>query len=70
MEKRVTIGLSNDAKPEARLHDQITKAFDTVTWLQKATKSFSEKNFKEAKKYIGTCTKPKKKWIRLELTCL
>jgi predicted phosphate transport protein (TIGR00153 family) len=33
-------------------HDQITKAFDTVTWLQKATKSFSEKNFKEAKKYI------------------
>lgn len=33
-------------------HDQITKAFDTVTWLQKATKSFSEKNPKEAKKYI------------------
>ena len=33
-------------------HEQITKAFDTVTWLQKATKSFSEKNFKEAKKYI------------------
>jgi predicted phosphate transport protein (TIGR00153 family) len=33
-------------------HDQITKAFDTVTWLQKATKSFSEKNFKDAKKYI------------------
>jgi uncharacterized protein len=33
-------------------HDQITKAFDTVTWLHKATKSFSEKNFKEAKKYI------------------
>ena len=33
-------------------HDQITKAFDTVTWLQKATKSFSEKNFSEARKYI------------------
>jgi predicted phosphate transport protein (TIGR00153 family) len=33
-------------------HEQITKALDTVTWLQKATKSFSEKNYKEAKKYI------------------
>ena len=33
-------------------HEQITKAFDTVTWLHKATKSFSENNFKEAKKYI------------------
>ena len=33
-------------------HDQITKAFDTVTWLHKATKSFSEKNFAEAQKYI------------------
>jgi len=33
-------------------HEQITKAFDTVTWLQKATKSFSERNFKDAKKYI------------------
>lgn len=33
-------------------HEQITKAFDTVTWLHKATKSFSEKNFNEAKKYI------------------
>jgi predicted phosphate transport protein (TIGR00153 family) len=33
-------------------HEQITKAFDTVAWLQKATKSFSEKNFKEAQKYI------------------
>jgi len=33
-------------------HDQITKAFDTVTWLNKATKSFSERNFKEAQKYI------------------
>ena len=33
-------------------HEQITKAFDTVTWLQKATKCFSEKNNKDAKKYI------------------
>ena len=33
-------------------HEQITKAFDTVTWLQKATKSFSEKNFKDTKKYV------------------
>ena len=33
-------------------HEQITKAFDTVTWLDKAMKSFSEGSFKEAKKYI------------------
>ncbi len=33
-------------------HEQITKAFDTVTWLQKAMKSFSEKNYKDARKYI------------------
>jgi predicted phosphate transport protein (TIGR00153 family) len=33
-------------------HDQISKAFDTVTWLHKATKSFTEKNYSEAKKYI------------------
>lgn len=33
-------------------HEQITKAFDTVTWLQKATKAFSEKNYKDAKKYV------------------
>lgn len=33
-------------------HEQITKAFDTVTWLHKATKSFSEKNINDAKKYI------------------
>jgi predicted phosphate transport protein (TIGR00153 family) len=38
-------------------HEQITKAFDTVTWLHKATKSFSEKNFKEAKKYIDNLYK-------------
>jgi predicted phosphate transport protein (TIGR00153 family) len=33
-------------------HEQITKAFDTVTWLHKAMKSFSESNFEESKKYI------------------
>lgn len=33
-------------------YDQIRKAFDTVTWLNKAMKSFSERNFKEAKKDI------------------
>src|SRR3989304_6374224 len=33
-------------------HEQITKAFDTVTWLHKAMRSFSERNFKESKKYI------------------
>lgn len=33
-------------------HDQITKAFDTVNWLHKATKAFSDKNFKDSKKYI------------------
>jgi predicted phosphate transport protein (TIGR00153 family) len=33
-------------------HEQITKAFDTVTWLHKAIKSFSEGNFGESKKYI------------------
>ena len=38
-------------------HDQITKAFDTVTWLHKATKSFSEKNFAEAQKYIDNLYK-------------
>ena len=33
-------------------HEQITKAFDTVTWLDKAMKSFSEGNFADSKKYI------------------
>jgi predicted phosphate transport protein (TIGR00153 family) len=33
-------------------HEQITKAFDTVTWLHKAMKSFSESNFQESSKYI------------------
>jgi predicted phosphate transport protein (TIGR00153 family) len=38
-------------------HEQVTKAFDTVIWLNKATKSFSEKNYKEAKKYIDSLYK-------------
>jgi predicted phosphate transport protein (TIGR00153 family) len=33
-------------------YEQIAKAFDTVTWLHKAMKSFSESNFKESRKYI------------------
>ena len=38
-------------------HDQITKAFDTVTWLYKATKSFAERNFGETQKYIDNLYK-------------
>jgi predicted phosphate transport protein (TIGR00153 family) len=33
-------------------HEQITKAFDTVTWLHKAIKNFSEGNLEKAKNYI------------------
>jgi len=33
-------------------HEQINKAFDTVTWLHKATKSFSERNVSDTKKYV------------------
>lgn len=33
-------------------HEQITKAFDTVTWLHKAIKCFSEGNLKEANRHI------------------
>jgi predicted phosphate transport protein (TIGR00153 family) len=33
-------------------HEQITKAFDTVTWLHKAIKSFSEGNLADSKKYV------------------
>ena len=43
--RRKTLGLE-------LAHEQITKAFDTVTWLHKAIKSFSEGNFAESKKYI------------------
>jgi len=38
-------------------HEQISKAFDTVTWLHKATESFSEGNFKESEKYIANLYK-------------
>ncbi len=33
-------------------HEQITKAFDTVTLLHKATKSFSEGNLADTKKHV------------------
>lgn len=33
-------------------YNEITSAFDTANWLHKATKSFAEKNYSEAKKYI------------------
>jgi predicted phosphate transport protein (TIGR00153 family) len=33
-------------------HEQITKAFDTVTLLHKATKSFADGNFVESQKFI------------------
>src|SRR4030043_463194 len=33
-------------------HEQMTKAFDTVTWLNKAMKSFSEGKIPEANRYI------------------
>jgi predicted phosphate transport protein (TIGR00153 family) len=33
-------------------HEQINKAFDTVTLLYKATKSFAEGNLKESKKHV------------------
>ena len=38
-------------------HEQITKAFDTVTWLHKAMKSFSARKYEEAKNYIGNLFK-------------
>jgi predicted phosphate transport protein (TIGR00153 family) len=33
-------------------HEQIIKALDTVTWLHKTAKSFSEKNVNDTRKYI------------------
>lgn len=33
-------------------HEQISKAFETVTWLHKATESFSEGKFAEAKQHV------------------
>jgi predicted phosphate transport protein (TIGR00153 family) len=38
-------------------HEQITKAFDTVNWLHKAMKSFSEGKFKGAQNYINNLYK-------------
>jgi len=38
-------------------HEQITKAFDTVNWLHKAMKSFSEGKLKEAQNYINNLYK-------------
>ena len=38
-------------------NNQITKAFETVTWLHKATQSFGGKNHKEAKEYIESLYK-------------
>jgi predicted phosphate transport protein (TIGR00153 family) len=46
-------------------HEQITKAFDTVTWLNKAMKSFSEGNLKEAKNYIENLYKAEEEVDRL-----
>ena len=42
-------------------HEQMAKAFETVTWLHKATKSFSERNFKDAMKYIRNLYKAEEK---------
>jgi predicted phosphate transport protein (TIGR00153 family) len=46
-------------------HEQITKAFDTVTWLHKAVISFSESNFSESKKYIENLYKAEEEVDRL-----
>jgi predicted phosphate transport protein (TIGR00153 family) len=46
-------------------HEQITKAFDTVTWLNKAMKSFSEGNVEEAKKHIENLYKAEEEVDRL-----
>jgi predicted phosphate transport protein (TIGR00153 family) len=46
-------------------HEQITKAFDTVTWLHKAIKSFSEGNLSESKKYIENLYKAEEEVDRL-----
>jgi predicted phosphate transport protein (TIGR00153 family) len=48
-------------------HDQITKAFETVTWLYKATQSFAEKNHKEAKEYIESLYKTEEVVDKLRL---
>ncbi|MCW4008416.1 MAG: DUF47 domain-containing protein [Candidatus Bathyarchaeota archaeon] len=46
-------------------HEQITRAFDTVTWLHKAIKSFSEGNFVESKKYVENLYKAEEEVDRL-----
>jgi predicted phosphate transport protein (TIGR00153 family) len=46
-------------------HEQITKAFDTVTWLNKAMKSFSEGNVTEARKHIENLYKAEEEVDRL-----
>lgn len=46
-------------------HEQITKAFDTVTWLHKAMKSFSENKKTEAKNYIENLYKAEEEVDRL-----
>ncbi|MEM4732898.1 MAG: DUF47 family protein, partial [Candidatus Bathyarchaeia archaeon] len=46
-------------------HEQITRAFDTVTWLHKAIKSFSEGNFAESKKYVENLYKAEEEVDRL-----
>lgn len=45
--------------------DQINKAFDTVTWLNKSMKSYSEGDFKEAKKSINNLYKDEEEVDRL-----
>lgn len=46
-------------------YDQIKKAFDTVTWLNKAMKSFSKRDFKEAKMYVDNLYKDEEEVDRL-----
>lgn len=46
-------------------HEQITRAFDTVTWLHKAIKSFSEGNFAESKKHVANLYKAEEEVDRL-----
>src|SRR4030043_828644 len=46
-------------------HEQITKAFDTVTWLDKAMKSFAEGNFADSKKYIENLYKAEEEGDKL-----
>lgn len=46
-------------------HEQITRAFDTVMWLHKAIKSFSEGNFAESKKHVANLYKAEEEVDRL-----